>query len=207
MKIGIDIDGVILDFERTMRTYAELYDALILKKDGVKDKNEFSYLNRYDWTKEEKNIFINNYLVYATINSTPLIPLAKTMLEIFDKENIEYYFITARGLVKKETKEAIIEVFNKNNIDTSNIYFAVSDKVDMCKKIGIDIMIEDNPNTCIQLINNNIKTLYFRDKESKIINNSEYIKDVSNVGEIVRYVLNIKGFNNDKNVYEKILKK
>ena len=77
----------------------------------------------------------------------------------------------------------------------------------MCKKLGIDIMIEDNPNTCIQLINNNIKTLYFRDKESKIINNSEYIKEVSNVGEIVRYVLNIKGFNNDKNVYEKILKK
>ena len=25
MKIGIDIDGVILDFERTMNSYAELY--------------------------------------------------------------------------------------------------------------------------------------------------------------------------------------
>lgn len=207
MKIGIDIDGVILDFERTMRTYAELYDALILKKDGVKNKDEFSYLNRYDWTEEEKSVFINNYLVYATINSTPLIPLAKTMLEIFDKESIEYYFITARGLIKKETKDAVINVFNRNNIDTSNIYFGVSNKVDMCKKLGIDYMIEDNPNTCKALIDNNIKTLYFRDKESEIINNSENIHEVSNVGEIVRFLLNIKGFSNDKEGYEKILRK
>ena len=207
MKIGIDIDGVILDFERTMRTYAELYDALILKKDGVKNKDEFSYLNRYDWTEEEKNTFINNYLVYVTINSTPLIPLAKTMLEIFDKENIEYCFITARGLIKKETKDAVINVFNRNNIDTSNIYFGVSNKVDMCKKLGVDYMIEDNPNTCKALIDNNIKTLYFRDKESEIISDSENIHEVSNVGEIVRFLLDIKGFSNDKEGYEKILRK
>ena len=32
MKIGLDIDGVLLDFERTMRSYAELYDLLILRK-------------------------------------------------------------------------------------------------------------------------------------------------------------------------------
>ena len=207
MKIGIDIDGVILDFERTMRTYAELYDALILNKDGVKNKDEFSYLNRYDWTEGEKNTFINNYLVYVTINSTPLIPLAKTMLEIFDNENIEYCFITARGLIKKETKDAVINVFNRNNIDTSNIYFGVSNKVDMCKKLGVDYMIEDNPNTCKALIDNNIKTLYFRDKESEIISDSENIHEVSNVGEIVRFLLNIKGFSNDKEGYEKILRK
>ena len=45
MKIGIDIDGVILDFERTMQTYAELYDLLILKKSG-KINNNFSYLDK-----------------------------------------------------------------------------------------------------------------------------------------------------------------
>ena len=43
MKIGIDIDGIILDFERTMRTLAELYDLFILNKMGIVNKNEFSY--------------------------------------------------------------------------------------------------------------------------------------------------------------------
>ena len=83
MKIGLDIDGIILDFERTMRTYAELYDLLILRKDGIKDSSQFDYLKRYDWTDEEKQEFIDNYLIYAKINSTPLIPLVKEMLEIF----------------------------------------------------------------------------------------------------------------------------
>ena len=105
MKIGLDIDGVILDFERTMRTYAELYDLLILKKDGVKDSSQFDYLKRYDWTQEEKKNFIDNYLVYATINRTPLIPLAKEMLELFQLEGYGFIFITSRGALKKETKE------------------------------------------------------------------------------------------------------
>lgn len=105
MKIGLDIDGIILDFERTMRTYAELYDLLILRKNGVKNSRQFDYLKRYDWTDEEKKNFIDRYLVYATINSTPLIPLVKEMLELFQLEGYEFLFITARGLLKKKLKK------------------------------------------------------------------------------------------------------
>lgn len=111
MKIGLDIDGIILDFERTMRSYAELYDFLILKKEGVKHLNQFDYLKRYDWTDVEKQSFVDNYLIYATINSTPLIPLVKEMLELFKLEGYDFFFITARGLLKKETKEAVIKVW------------------------------------------------------------------------------------------------
>ena len=96
MKIGIDIDGVILDFERTMRSYAELYDFLILKKEGVKDLKKFDYLKRYNWTDEEKQRFVDKYLTYATINSTPLIPLVKEMLDLFKLEGYDFFFITAR---------------------------------------------------------------------------------------------------------------
>ena len=140
MKIGIDIDGIILDFERTMRTLAELYDLFILNKMGIVNKNEFSYLDRYDWTKEEKDDFVKEYLVYATVNLTPLIPLAKELLEFLNLEGYEYYFITARGTIVKETKSAIIDVFNRNSISINNIYFGIKDKVDACKKIGIDIL-------------------------------------------------------------------
>ena len=116
MIIGIDIDGIILDFERTMRTYAELYDFLILRKNGIKHINEFDYLKRYDWTEEEKQKFIDQYLIFATLNKTPLIPLVKEMLELFIIEGYQFVFITKRGILRKETKEAIIKVF-KNNKD------------------------------------------------------------------------------------------
>ena len=35
MKIGIDIDGVILDYERVLKTYGDIYDFVELKKDGL----------------------------------------------------------------------------------------------------------------------------------------------------------------------------
>ena len=72
MRVGLDIDGVILDFERVMRTYAEMYDLLILNKCDVINDNEFDYLKRYVWSEKEKKAFIDDYLVYATLHSTPL---------------------------------------------------------------------------------------------------------------------------------------
>ena len=139
MKIGIDIDGVILDFERTMNSYAELYDLLILNKRGVVNKDKFSYLEKYDWSVAEKNDFVKEYLVYATINSTPFIPLAKEMIEFFELEGYEYEFITARGSLVSETKEAIITLFNNNGIDITKIRFKVNDKVKTCINSNIDI--------------------------------------------------------------------
>lgn len=207
MKIGLDIDGIILDFERTMRTYAELYDLLILRKNGISSPNQFDYLKRYNWTDEERQDFINNYLIYATINSTPLIPLVKEMLELFKVEGYQFEFITARGLLKKETKEAVIQVFKKNNLPTNNIHWGVKDKVSKCKELGIDLMIEDNPNTCKLLKNQKIRTIYFRDKDNEKIEEDEYLTEVSNVGEICRYIFNLNGLKNSKETYEKILKK
>ena len=206
MKIGLDIDGIILDFERTMRTYAELYDLLILRKNGIKYPSQFDYLKRYDWTDKEKQDFINDYLVYATINSTPLIPLVKEMLEIFTIEGYKFEFITARGLLKKETKEAVIQVFKKNNLPSKNIHWGVKDKVSKCNELGIDLMIEDNPNICKALRAQKIKTIYFRDKDNEKLQEDEYLTEVSNVGEICRYLFNLVGFKNSQEIYEKLLK-
>lgn len=207
MKVGIDIDGIILDFERTMRTYAELYDLLILRKNGVVNPNEFDYLKRYDWTEEERTRFIDDYLVYATINSTPLIPLVKEMLKLFKVEGINYTFITSRGLLRKDTKNAVLTVFEKNDLPTDNIYFGVEDKVLKCKELGIDIMIEDKPSTCKLLRNENIKTLYFRDKENEKLDEDSYLIEVSNIGEICRCIFKINGLRNSSSTYNRILKK
>ena len=206
MKIALDIDGIVLDFERTMRTYAEFYDLLILGKGGVKYSEEFDYLKRYDWTEEERKKFINDYLVYATINSTPLVPLIKEMLEFFRLEGYEFTFITSRGLLKEETKEAVRQVFQINNLPTDNIYWGVNDKVAKCEELGIDVMIEDNPSTCKLLVDAKIKTLYFRDKGNEVIEQNDYLTEVSNVGEICRYLVSFNGLKNSKEVYKKLLK-
>ena len=68
MKIGIDIDGVILDYERVLKTYGDLYDFIELKKDGIINRNEHYLRNRYDWTEEERMNFINKYFLNSCKN-------------------------------------------------------------------------------------------------------------------------------------------
>ena len=160
-----------------------------------------------NWTDEEKQRFVDKYLTYATINSTPLIPLVKEMLDLFKLEGYDFFFITARGLLKKETKEAVIQVFQKNNISTDNIYWEIKDKVLKCKELGIDLMIEDNPSICKSLINNEIKTMYFRDKDNEKLQISAFLTEVSNVGEICRYIFSEYGLKNSSETYEKVLLK
>lgn len=106
MKIGIDIDGVVLDFERTMRFYAEYYD--VLKKHNGKSKNEFSYLKNYDWSCDERDEFIKEYLIKGT-HECSLVPGSKCVIDLMHDLGCQIILITARGSINKKTK---IEVLN-----------------------------------------------------------------------------------------------
>lgn len=85
MKIVIDIDGVILDYERVLKTYGDLYDFIELKKGGIINRNEHYLRNRYDWTDEERMNFVNKYFLKLS-KQTPLIPGAKDVINMLQKE-------------------------------------------------------------------------------------------------------------------------
>lgn len=190
MKIGIDIDGVIFDFERQMNVYAELYDLLVLEKNGVINKNKFSYLDKYDWSLEEKRKFTDEYLIKGTLNCS-FVPGVKESLELLTKEN-EVFIITARGLINKETKKYVSKRLMELDIKFDNINFEVKDKLEKCKSLNIELMIEDNPEICEILSKNGIKCLYLRDKNSPKLEENEYLIEVNNWGEILRYIINNK---------------
>ena len=58
MKIGIDIDGVILDFDQKLRVKQELYDVLTLKRNSISNEKETFFQAKYNWSKKEQNDFI-----------------------------------------------------------------------------------------------------------------------------------------------------
>ena len=58
MKIGIDVDGVIFDFEKELRTRAELYDLLEINGKGIVDNDKFNLEERYSCNKIDGNRFI-----------------------------------------------------------------------------------------------------------------------------------------------------
>lgn len=58
MKIGIDLDGVVIDTATTFRTYQEIFDIDILKGNNLINKKEPKFKDRYNWTKEQRKEFI-----------------------------------------------------------------------------------------------------------------------------------------------------
>lgn len=187
MKIGVDIDGVILDYERVLKTYGDLYDFIELKKDGIINRHEHYLRNRYNWTEEERMNFINKYFLKLS-RQTNLIPGAKDVIHMLQNEGHELIVISARGGMIEEMKDVAIERFDKEDIKFNKYYWKQDDKLEVAQKEKIDVMIDDSYDVCKKLSLNGIKTIYFRDKEMKVLEQNENLKEVSNWGEIYRYI-------------------
>lgn len=187
MKIGIDIDGVILDYERILKTYGDLYDFIELKKDGIVNRNEHYLRNRYNWTEEERMEFVNKYFLELS-KITPLMPGAKTIISMLKKEGNELIIISARGGMIEEMKDVALEKFEEENLSFDKYYWKQDNKLEVAKRENIDIMIDDSYDVCKKLSANGIRTIYFRDKDMKLLEQNEYLKEVSNLGEIYRYI-------------------
>ena len=191
MKIGIDIDGVILDYERILKTYGDLYDFIELKKDGIVNRNEHYLRNRYNWTEEERMDFVNRYFLELS-KITPLVPGAKTIINMLKKEGNELIIISARGGMIEEMKDVALEKFEEENLTFNKYYWKQEDKLEVAKRENIDVMIDDSYDVCKKLSSNGIRTIYFRDKEMKLLEQNGYLKEVSNWGEIYRYIKNLE---------------
>ena len=191
MKIGIDVDGVILDFERVLKAYGDLYDFIELKKGGIINRHENYLRNRYDWTEEERMNFVNKYFLKLS-KKTNLIPGAKEVINMLKKEGNEFIVISARGGTVEKMKDVAIEKFKEEEISFDKYYWKQEDKLEVAQKENIDFMIDDSYDVCKKLSENKIKTIYFRDKEMKKLEQNEYLKEVSNWGEIYRIINTIE---------------
>ena len=191
MKIGIDVDGVIIDYERVLRAYGDLYDFIELKKDGIINRNEHLLRNRYNWTEEERINFVNNYFLKLSKKAT-LLPAAKDVIKMLQDEKHEFIIISARGGMIEEIKDVALEQFKENDLELIKYYWKQEDKLEIAKKENIDFMIDDNYEICRKMSENKIKTIYFRDKEMKKLEQNQYLKEVSNWGEIYRYIKEIQ---------------
>ena len=189
MKIGIDLDGVVIDSESTFRTYEEIFDIANNGK-GIIDREEPKFQSRYNWTKEEQERFIKKYLLKAAKESS-LMSGFKGVYNLLKNENIEFIVITARGGFIQEMKDDAEKILKKNNIVFDKYYWKQDDKLEVCLKEKIDFMIDDDYRIINELSKNKIKSLYFRDVGLKKLKENPYIKEVNNWGDIYRYIKSI----------------
>lgn len=196
MKIGIDLDGVVIDSETTFRTYEELYDLAILKENNLIDREEPKFQARYNWTKEQQKDFTDKFFLQISKESNLMSGFIGAY-NYLKEQGHEFVVITARGLrtdgtFMKEMEDDAKRVLNENNIIFDKYYWGQADKLNVCKKENVDVMIDDDWKIIEKLSSNNIRTLYFRDTNLKKLEENKYIKEVNNWGDICRYISEIK---------------
>ena len=116
------------------------------------------------------------------------LPVYKRLREL----GFEMIVITARGGFIEEMKDDAIRILNENNIVFDKYYWKIHNKLEICKKENIDIMIDDDYRIIEQISNANIKTLYFRDANLKKLDETAYIHEVNNWGDIYRYFIELE---------------
>ena len=187
MKIGIDLDGVVMDSEATFRTYEEIFDIEILQGNNLINREEPKFQARYNWTEEQENEFIKKYFLTVSRESN-LMSGFIAVYNLLKNQGHEFVVITARGGHLKEMKDDAIRLLEENNIKFDKYYWQVEDKLEICKKENVDIMIDDDWKIIKRLADNKVKTLYFRDVNLMKLEENEYIKEVNNWGDIYRYI-------------------
>jgi len=188
MRIGIDLDGVVIDSENVWRVYEEIFAIEELNGRQIYDPKEPKVQGRYDYSKDEQKLFIDKYLLKGSKESN----LKPGFLPIYEKlKKLGYVLIviTARGMHFEEMIKDALTLLEENNIVFDKYYWNITNKVEICKKENIDIMIDDDYKIIQDLSNNNIKTLYFRDTNLKKLPETNYIHEVNNWGDIYRYFM------------------
>ncbi len=187
MKIGIDLDGVVIDSETTFRTYEEIFDIDTLKENNLVNKEEPKFQERYNWTNEQEKEFIEKYFLTVSKESN-LMSGFIGVYNLLKEQGHEFVVITARGGFVKEMKDDAIRLLEENNIKFDKYYWKVEDKLEICKNEKVDIMIDDDWKIIKKLADNKVKTLYFRDTNLTKLEENDYLKEVNNWGDVYRYL-------------------
>ncbi len=189
MKIGIDLDGVVIDSETTFRTYEEIFDIDNLQGNNLINKEEPKFQTRYNWSEEQEKEFIEKYFLTVSKESNLMAGFIG-VYNLLKKLGHEFVVITARGGFVKEMKDDAIRLLEENNINFDKYYWKVDNKLEICKNENVDIMIDDDWKIIKKLADNHVKTLYFRDTNLVKLEENEFIKEVNNWGDIYRIIRN-----------------
>lgn len=156
MKIGIDVDGVLTDFEWFLDYYApKLLRNVVINKDEYKFEKRFSCLSR------DEVFFYVRYL-WKYINKMPIREGAATVIKMLRDEGHKVYIITARiGATKKNAfgrlmRRKLREWLSRNGVVYDGIYYvsthdSAREKTSIARKLQLDYFIEDDPENITSL--------------------------------------------------------
>ena len=189
MRIGLDIDNVILETDEEILKEMLIEDKNKRNKGIINNNADYIFLGMFDWSKEEIDAFLNTKMEDIAKNLKPKKD-AKYYIDKLIDDGHEIYLISNRSnkqyqndyLTTKKNLEVNDIKYNKLIITESN------DKSKECLDEKIDLMIDDRASNCMKLLDKNINCLLFKTKyEKRSFNN---LNSVSSWHELYEYIKN-----------------
>lgn len=192
MKIGIDIDNVISNFNDTLLTEYLLHDKE-LRNSGIINKNaDYIRKGMFDWNEDEETNFYKNNIERIAKK----LGVIEGTKEYIDKLHDDGHIIC---IITGRDNGEYTEPYNmtKKWLEDNSIYYdnlILTDAYDkraktkQCLEHNIDIMIDDSVRICSDCIENGITTILMDTPYNRYSN----IQRVKSWKEFYRYVSNYK---------------
>ena len=178
MRIGIDMDDTICS---TIEKIIE-YQNIFIEKENISLDSLWN-------VQENREKFLKKYLEKIYLEAE-IKKNASMSINKLKELGYEIYIITARSENYVSNIYNIINNYcEKNKIRIDKVFINGKDKVDICKKNKVDVMIEDSKYNVDKLNENNIKTILFdeKNKYNDIENRINSWKEISKILDIINY--------------------
>ena len=195
MRIGLDIDNVILDTDKVILDE-------FLKEDKNKRNNgiinpqaDYIFSGMFDWSKEEIEEFLVNNMEKIA-KRLEVIDGSKKYIDKLLQEGNEIYLISNRTYpYYKNPIKITVDNLEKNEINyTKLVLTETNDKSLECKNLKIDIMFDDRASNCLKLVNNGIRCCLFKTiYEKRKFDNLEMVENWYELYMKVKEVENNEG--------------
>lgn len=192
MRIGIDIDNVISNFDEMLLETYLIHDKELRNTGIINPNAKYIRTGMFDWSNEEELSFYKDN-IECIAKKLKVKEKAKEYIDRLHSDGHLIYIITGRD------NGEYSEPYNmtKKWLDENNIYYdnlILTDAYDMhaksleCLKNDIDIMIDDSVRICSDLITSGITTILMDTPYNRKIN----IKRVKNWEEFYEFVSTYK---------------
>lgn len=192
MRIGIDIDNVISNFDEMLLETYLIHDKELRNTGIINPNAKYIRTGMFDWSNEEELSFYKDN-IECIAKKLKVKEKAKEYIDRLHSDGHLIYIITGRD------NGEYSEPYNmtKKWLDENNIYYdnlILTDAYDIhaksleCLKNDIDIMIDDSVRICSDLITSGITTILMDTPYNRKIN----IKRVKNWEEFYEFVSTYK---------------
>ena len=192
MRIGIDIDNVISNFDEMLLETYLIHDKELRNTGIINPNAKYIRTGMFDWSNEEELSFYKDN-IEGIAKKLNVKEKAKEYIDRLHNDGHLIYIITGRD------NGEYSEPYNmtKKWLDENNIYYdnlILTDAYDIhaksleCLKNDIDIMIDDSVRICSDLITSGITTILMDTPYNRKIN----IKRVKNWEEFYEFVSTYK---------------